>query len=266
MLEYYRLDFKRISRLCYSADAYVRSGCFCTFFGGENLPQRARIGLAVFLSFVVFKDAAASLSGPLQLNWVSLGFIAAQELLVGLSVGFASGLVFSGAQLAGELIGQQVGFTLANVVDPVTESEVGIISFINFTLTIAVFLALNLHLMLIKILALSYRYVGIGKVILQKEMFGHLSYMFGEIWDYALQIGGPVLLLMLLVSVIVGFLTRTMPQLNIIAIGLPSRTVIGLLALFLAVRPILEIAGILCAQMVEDVGYLVELLGPSKGI
>jgi flagellar biosynthetic protein FliR len=236
---------------------------FAPFFGGENLPQRARIGLAVFLSFVVFKDAAAGLSGPLELSWITLGMLAGKELLIGLAVGFASGLVFSGAQLAGELIGQQVGFTLANVVDPVTESEVGIISFFNFTMTIAVFLSLNLHLLLIKILALSYRYVGIGEVVLRKEMFGHLSYMFGEIWDYALQIGGPILLLMLLVSVIVGFLTRTMPQLNIIVIGLPSRTMIGLLALFMAVRPILEVAGILCAQMIEDVSYLVELLGPE---
>lgn len=236
---------------------------FAPFFGGENLPQRARIGLAVFLSFVVFDHAAATLDVPLKLSWLELGVVAVQELLVGLALGYAAGLVFSGAQLAGELIGQQIGFTLANVVDPVSESEVGIISFFNFTLMVALFLALNLHLVMIKILASSYDFVGIGKAVLRPDMFGHLSYMFGQIWDISLQLGGPILLLMLLVSVIVGFLTRTMPQLNIIVIGLPSRTLIGLLALFMSIRTIIDVSAVLCVQMLEDIQYLVQLLGPE---
>ncbi|MBN1257354.1 MAG: flagellar biosynthetic protein FliR, partial [Planctomycetes bacterium] len=222
---------------------------FAPFFGGENLPQRARIGLVVFLSIIAYPMAMKTLHGmALPLSLIDLSFLAMREILVGAALGYGGSLVFTGAQLAGELIGQQVGFTLANVVDPMLEQEIGIISFLQFTLAIVVFISLNLHLVLVKILALSYDVVGLGGALLRWEFFNYLSDMFGRIWSAAIELAGPVLLVMLLVSVVVGFLTRTMPQLNIIVIGLPSRTLIGLLALCFVARPFILSMGRLCEQ------------------
>jgi len=207
--------------------------------------------------------AGQTLAGPLELSFVGLAALGAQELLLGLALGWAASLVFSGAQLAGELIGQQMGFALANVVDPLLEQEVGIISFFKFTLAVVIFITLKLHLLVLEILGMSYEVVGLGQSVLRIELLEQVVLMFGRIWDAALTLGGPMLLVMLLLSVVIGFLTRTMPQLNIIVIGLPSRTMIGLLALAFAVRPFMLSFQVLCERMIVDVRILLESFSAS---
>lgn len=237
---------------------------FAPFLGGEDLPQRARIGIVVFLALATYHRAEATLGGmALPLSLFELAGLAAREVLVGVSLGYGSSLVFSGVQLAGELVGQQIGFTLANVLDPVMEEEVGLISFFKFTLAIAVFLALNLHLLLLKVLALSYEFVGLGGAVLHTRFLDQLLEMFGGIWRTALEVGGPVLIVMLMVSIVVGVLSRTMPQLNLLVIGLPTRTMVGLFVLSVAMYPVIDGAGQLCGQMLFDVELLIRYLGPG---
>jgi flagellar biosynthesis protein FliR len=239
---------------------------FAPFFGGENLPQRARIGLIALLAFLVFPAAAKTFSeAPLSL--VDLGVLGLREALVGIALGFGASLVFAGAQLAGQLVGQQLGFALANVVDPMTDQQVGLISFFNFMLALVVFLGLNLHLLLLRVLAMSYDLVGLGEAVLNPDFMddgygGGLLVMFGHIWENTVQIGGPVLAIMLMVSTVVGFLVRTMPQMNIMVVGLPSRSILGLLALSLVIRPFVETVGVLSEEMIRDVQLLLRYMAP----
>jgi len=238
---------------------------FAPFFGGDTFLRRARIGLAVFFSFCVYNRAEATLGGmELPLSLIDLALLCTQEILVGLAFGYAGSLIFTGAQLAGEVIGQQIGFTLANVVDPVLDQEVGIISFFQFSLAMAIFLALDLHLVFLYVLGSSYEVVGLGAMTLRLEFLEHLGIMFGGIWDSAVQLAGPVLLVMLLVSVVVGFLVRTMPQLNIIVIGLPSRVLIGLLTMVFGVKPFMRTMAALCEGMLYDLQLLLQFLGPEQ--
>lgn len=237
---------------------------FAPFFGGEDIPKRARIGLAVMLSFIVFPIAAATVPEDMPLAWFDLAALAVRELFVGLVLGFVAGFVFAGCQLAGELAGQQIGFALANVVDPVQDQEVGIISFFKFLVALAIFLSVDLHLAVIRILVLSYEAVGVGRAVLRVETLEQVSRMFGEIWETGLRTGGPLLLVMFMVSVVVGFVSRTMPQFNIIAFGLPARSTVGMLALFIAMRPFCQAALYLCIEMVRKVDVLVLTLAPQS--
>jgi flagellar biosynthetic protein FliR len=243
---------------------------FAPFFGGDNLPRRARIGLAAFLALVTWHRAADTLGGmPLPLDVVDLALLAGREILVGAAFGYAGSLVFAAAQLAGELVGQQIGFTLANVVDPALDQEVGLVSYFKFSLAVLLFLAFDLHLYFLRALAMSYQtddgtvIIGLGRSFLSEQAVVHLGDLMGRVWTGAVQLAGPILLVMLLVSVVVGFLTRTMPQLNIIVIGLPSRTFIGLLALVFGIRPFVLSMRALMEQMLFDVQYLLQCLGPE---
>ena len=234
---------------------------FAPFFGGENFPQRARIGLAVFLSLLVFPSAMETLHGMgLPLNLVELAVLGIREIFVGIVIGYASGLFFTGVQLAGELIGQQIGFALANVVDPITEQQVGLISFFKFSLTLILFLGLNLHLFMMEVLAYSYRMVGLGQSVMHIELVDGVSELFGRIYAIGMITGGPILLVMLMISVTIGFLVRTMPQLNIMVVGLPLRTMVGLLTLMVAIRPFAHTVTFVSERFMRDVSDLVVLL------
>jgi flagellar biosynthesis protein FliR len=238
---------------------------FAPFFGGQDFPVRARIGFAVFVSFLAFPYAAQTMSAPLALSGPLLVALTAQEVFVGLVIGFAASLVFLGAQMAGELIGQQLGFSLANIFDPQLEEEVGIISFFQFSLAIVIFFMLNLHLVLLEILVNSYRVVGLGGAVLRGDLIQQIGDMFGRIWTTAIELSGPVLLVMLLVSVVVGMLARTMPQLNILSVGLPAQVFVGLLALYFGAKPFILTMGWLCRRMLDDLQIVVTVLGPARG-
>lgn len=211
---------------------------FAPFFGAQQFPVLVRVGLAAFLSLLMFSPATEGLRLPSVLNVGTLFLLVLQEVSLGIVIGFLASLVFMGAQLAGQLVGTQVGFAMANVVDPLSDSEVSILGFLNFNLAILVFLFLNLHLLFIWVLWGSYRAVGIGQLAFPafrgsagEEMMRQADHMM----LVALQLAMPVLVVMLLNSVVEGFVTRTMPQMNIMVLGLPLRVTLGVTAFWLGI-------------------------------
>lgn len=209
---------------------------FAPFFGADQFPVRARILLAVFLAIPMYPLAASTVVMPTRLGMPELAILTLQELSIGLVIGFLSSLVFMSAQLAGQLIGQQVGFAMANILDPLTGLDVSIIGFFKMNLALVVFLVAKLHLGVIWVLKLSYDHVGVGALAFRSMVSplpqiaseeGHLLYV------TALQLAIPVLVIMLLNSVVEGFVTRTMPQMNIMVLGLPLRVALGMTLLLL---------------------------------
>lgn len=237
---------------------------FMPFFGSDYFPRTARAGFVVFLALVVFPRAAQTIPEDFRMDLFELAALACREAVIGLVMGQVASFFFSGLQLGGELIGQQIGFSLANIIDPMYDTQVGLISFVYFLVAMGVFVGLDLHLVLLQILALSYEFVGVGEAVFTPELLQKISALFGDIWVVAMQTGGPILAIMMLVSVIQGFISRTMPQFNIIAIGLPMQTVIGLTALMLGLEAYCQTVAMLSERLLTDLNTLVELLGPAE--
>jgi len=207
---------------------------FAPFFGGRQFPVRARIGMVVFFALILYPVATQKLVMPNTLNMADLALLAMQELSIGLVLGFLSSMVFMGAQLGGQLVGQQVGFALANVIDPTTDQQVSVIGFFNMNIAILIFLCANLHLLIIFVLKKSYGYLPIGSISLARATVPWVESVTVEgerMMIVALQLATPILLVMLMESVVEGFITRTMPQMNIMVLGLPLRVGLGLTAL-----------------------------------
>lgn len=206
---------------------------FAPFFGSEFFPVRVRIGMAVFFAILMMPAATATMSIPATIHMPELTLLAAQELTMGLVIGFFSSLVFMGTQLAGQLVGQQIGFAMANILDPISGQDISLIGFLNMNLAVLIFLVAKLHLLIVVILWQSYKWVGIGTLALKPfmEVMGDASLMeVHQLYIVGLQLSMPVLLVMLLNSVVEGFVTRTMPQMNIMVLGLPLRVVMGITA------------------------------------
>ena len=207
---------------------------YAPFFGSEYFPLRARIGLVVFFALLMFPYARQTAVVPTTLGATELGLLVLQELTVGLSLGFLSSLVFMGAQLGGQLIGQQVGFAMANVIDPTTDEQVSLIGFLQMNLALLVFLVAGLHLAVVNVLKFSYEQVGIGTLVYDRfamEINHQATCHMNSMFLVSLRLAMPVLLVMLLNSVVEGFITRTMPQMNIMVLGLPLRVALGMTAL-----------------------------------
>jgi len=237
---------------------------FAPFFGAEQFPLRARIGLVFFFALLLYpaatQDPACLPRIPNPLNMLDLGILTLQEVSVGVVLGFLSTMVFMGTQLGGQLVGQQVGFAMANVIDPLSDSEVSLIGFLNMNLAVVIFVTANLHLLVIGILWKSYGCVPIGALAFAQAPAAVNQAVMVEserMFVVALQLAMPVLLVMLLNSVVEGFVTRTMPQMNIMVLGLPLRVALGMTALVLTLPAI-------CYALDDGTGHSLE--GENSGI
>ncbi len=212
---------------------------FAPFFGAENFPTQMRVGLAAFFALVLYPFAQTTMVMPAVLNVTEIAILGFQEVAVGLSLGLLSGAIFMAAQLAGQLAGMQIGFAMANLVDPVSGTQVSIIGFFKMNLGLVIFLTMKLHLLVIWLMYESYRFIGIGT--LSGEVFRYTAVEGGihevtEMFRVALRLAAPILLIMLLSSTVIGFVTKTMPQMNIMSVGLPMRVFLGVM-IFVFVMP-----------------------------
>ncbi len=213
----------------------IRCACLCMyapFFSSEVFALQIRIALAVAFPLLLMGTAARTAQVPLNLEMVDLLIIAGQEFMLGMSICFLSSLIFTGVQMAGEIAGQQIGFSMANVVDPQSGIEVPMLGFINMNLTLMLFITAKLHLLIIYILAKSYEWIPVGAlrpaVNLNYPVYRMATVQAAELVKLGAQMAIPIMMIMLMNSVVEGFVTKTMPQMNIQVLGIPLRVVLGL--------------------------------------
>lgn len=203
---------------------------FAPFLGSRNIPGAMKAVLSVALALLLFPAArGAGVVPPRDLG----GFVAcaAAETAVGVLFGFVSSLLFVGVQLGGHIIGQKMGFAMANVVDPFTEAEVTLIEEFKFFLSLFVFLAIGGHHLLTRALAGTFRLIPLGGSVFPDGLWWTVSAQFGAVFLIALQAAAPALGAMFLVTLGLGFLARAVPQINIMMIHFPVQIAIGLAVL-----------------------------------
>jgi flagellar biosynthetic protein FliR len=199
--------------------------------GGRNVPMRVRIGLAGFIAFA----AQASLPEmPLVALDSPVAFmLVAQQVLIGLSLGFAVRVVLAAVEFAGELIGLQMGLNFAGFFDPVTASQ-GTATARFYATTVAwLFIIMNGHLLIIAALVDSFGSFPVGP-----EPFSFLvkaqPHRWGaEIFGTGLWIALPLIAMLLFVNLVLGMVSRVASQINIFAIGFPVTLGVGLVGILL---------------------------------
>jgi flagellar biosynthetic protein FliR len=202
----------------------------------RSFPMRARVAAAGAVAVCV--APFANVPQGLSLASMAGAGMVAQQVIIGLALGFAARLLFALFEVAGEFIGLQMGFSFAGFFDPTggTDSAVG--TWLN-TLAMMAFLALDGHLLLVDAIANSFRAFPISAdpftalALLRPDKLG------GEVFRLALAISLPAVLLMLFVNLALGFVSRVAPQLSIFSVGFPVTMLAGLGAL-LVISPQVE--------------------------
>lgn len=194
----------------------------------RSLPVRARIAIAFVIAVVVAPFAGVP-SGVSLASMTGLGLVA-QQVVVGLALGFAARLLFAVFEIAGECVGLQMGFSFAGFFDPHggTQSAVG--SWLH-AVAMLLFLALDGHLLLIDTLVATFRSLPIAANPIGALGRLRLDLLASDVFRLALVLALPATMLMLFVNLTLGFVSRVAPQLNIFAVGFPVTLLAGLAAL-----------------------------------
>ena len=201
-------------------------------FSHRSIPRPTRITLCVMIAIVVAPTLPPTpFVSPFSAQGVVLII---QQLLIGVAIGFTMQIVFAAVELAGELIGLQMGLSFATFVNADADPTPIVGSFLTVTMML-VFLAINGHLMLIAGVANSFASFpvdgGPGLVFFDVRA---LVMAGRELFSLGVTMALPVVAAMLLANLALGVLTRTAPQLNLFAVGFPVTLATGLAMLALA--------------------------------
>ena len=208
-----------------------------TVFGANTTPSRVRLLLSVAITVAV-----APVLPPIEaveLMAFSSVFVIAQQILIGVSMGFVTLMVMQTFVLTGQIIGMQTSLGFASMVDPGSGEQTPVVS--NFFLLLAtlIFLAVDGHLLMFRMLVASFETIPISTQGISIANYRALaewgSYMFGA----ALTMSISAIVALLLINLSFGVMTRASPQLNIFSIGFPVTMVSGLLILWLTLGPIM---------------------------
>lgn len=202
------------------------------FYGNGNVPNMAKIAFTFFLSVIIVSTSvivAPVSSGDL----VGYAMVAIIEFGTGVLLGFSVYMMYSILSLAGQFIDMQIGFSMVNVFDPLSQIQLTITGNLYYYMLMMVTLITNAHHYFLRNLVKSFMVIPLGGAVLSPDLYDSLIEGMSMFFSLALQVASPVFFVMLITNVILGILARAVPQLNMFVIGFPIKIMLGLLTIFI---------------------------------
>ena len=227
-------------------------------FSSNAIPMRVRVYLAVSLAVVLAPVVWPTLPADVTLRGALVG--TAGELLMGMMLGLTVSLVFVGVELGGLMIGRQAGIALAQIFNPAMEAQTTVLGQLYFMTALVIFLALNGHHVLIRCLMDSFAAVPVLSFVAGEDAARLLVDALHQSMVLGVRLAGPALIALFAASVALNFVSRTVPQLNILVVGFPIR---AMLALLIAALSLYGVEDLFCHGMDEVFVALRTLLGLS---
>jgi len=201
------------------------------------VPVKIRLMLALTITFVAVPlIPAAPYIDPLSATGI---LILLQQILLGLAMGFLLQLAFASLSLAGMSVSMPMGLGFANMVDPVNGVQVPVMSTLFTIIGTLLFLAADVHLILIQVLIDSFTSLPVGPVGLSQDSILKVALWGGRIYMGGILIALPAIMIVTLINIAFGVMTKAAPQLNIFAVGFPTTMITGFLVVYLTLPNLL---------------------------
>ena len=204
---------------------------FSPILGSTNIPGKLRIGFALVLSFLV--TPLVGLGELPKIKGVSsLAVYMLSELIVGIIIAYAMRLIFIAVQIAGTVVDFQMGFGVVNVMDPQTESQVSITAQYMNVLAILFFLVFDGHHMIIQAIVESFKMINPIRFHFSGLTMQYIMNLFSAAFITAVKFSAPIMATLFFISVALGLVARTVPQMNVFIVGFPLQIGMGLMMLW----------------------------------
>jgi len=225
----------------------------------NQVPRQVRFGLALLISFIIWRvvPPIAPLDG--------LGALTAaifSQFAVGLVFGFVSYLAFTGLEFAGEILDIQVGFSIVNVINPLTSQTVSVLGEFELALASLIFLIADGHHLLLEGLAGSFTLVPLPFAALQPGLQTDVVEFFAKSLFLVFQIAAPVAISLYIVNIGLALMARVAPQLNVFAVGFPLQIIVGLVMIVISMPMLFNVMPQVYAQTPHELDAVLRLMRP----
>jgi flagellar biosynthetic protein FliR len=203
-------------------------------FGWDTIPVMIRVSVAVILSifFSLTNPPAAAFH---QASALQAMLLLGCEATYGLALGVIAAILFSIVKLGGQIIEDQMGLSMAEIIDPLTEERGQPLATLLEMIFVIAFLAANGHHLLIRVIHRSYEIFPAGKIPSMATLAGNMLDATSMMLSAGLQFAAPILAALLIVLVALAILSRVVPEMDIFFISFPLRILLGLVMLVIFV-------------------------------
>jgi flagellar biosynthetic protein FliR len=210
--------------------------------GGSAVPRRIRVLAGLVLSAAIFPVLSGPWPKP-DCAWSALVIGFAGELAVGLVCGFVVNTVFVAAQMAGGLLSRHMGAALAEVINPLFQSDVPVLGGFFHMFALVVFVMLNGHHVLLAGLVKTFDRVPLMGASFHRGMVGEAAGLMGDMFVLTIKLAAPTFAALFLVTIVLGVVARTLPQIHVLGIGFPLQVCVGLVVMALSLGTVAMLLG-----------------------
>jgi flagellar biosynthetic protein FliR len=206
---------------------------FAPFFGSVVIPSRVKAILVLSITVLLFPTVGHTLAASSLATWPLMIFM---EFLIGIGMGIATNVVFEAAQMAGQVLGVQMGYSLVNILDPQTQVDTTVVSLFYQSIVMLLFLRMDVHYWLLRAIGNSFLYMPVGTMHLSSLFTVAIVKTVGQIFGLGIQIAAPVLSATLVADIVLGLLGKASPQLPLMLLGPSIKSLLGLTILIATLK------------------------------
>lgn len=215
------------------------SGLFATapFFSTFQMPEQVKIWFCALISFILYPILSAKAHFIMPHSMPEFAVLIAIEFAIGFALGFLANLLFVGVQMVGELISIQMGLSMANILDPVSGESTTVISSLYVYLVTLVFLGLGAYEYLFAAVYKSFFVLPVGlEGTFSSGIIEGALLLSGKMFQIAFGLAMPIFSVLLVCDILLGLMSKVMPQMNIFMVSLPFKVFLGLVLILIFLK------------------------------
>ncbi len=227
-------------------------------FSLKNVPVRVKAGFSIFLSIILFYTIP--LSEAEYIGVIGFAILVLKEAIAGALMGLFSNIAYHILAFAGQIMDMEIGFSMINQLDPITNIQTTITSNLYGNLILLMMIVTNLHHHFLKAVVDSYQVIGLGQAVFPPNMYRLMLRFIVDYFIIAMRIVLPIFAAILVVNTILGVLAKVAPQMNMFVIGMQLKIFVGLIVLYLIIGLTPSVADFIFNEMMEMLRSIIEVM------
>ncbi|MEY8323318.1 flagellar biosynthetic protein FliR [bacterium 1xD8-48] len=248
-LEYFLLIFIRVASFVFIAP----------FFSMSNTPKNVRVALSFFVAFLLYQSMPRQ--EVVYDSLIGYTIVILKEVITGLLIGFAANLCSTIVAFAGQIASMEMGLSMASMMDPTTRENTTVTGVYYNYIILLLLMSSGMHRYFLKALAETYILIPVNGAVLNHEKL--LNAMIEFLSDYIIigfRICLPIFAVMVILNAVLGVLAKVSPQLNMFAVGMQMKVLVGLAILLVTASMLPDAANFIYDQMRRMVATFVETM------
>lgn len=228
------------------------------FFGMNNTPKRVKVGLSVFIALILYQMILPK--DPLQYTGViEFAIIILKEGITGLLIGFAANICNSIILLSGKIIDMEIGLAMVNIFDPMNNAQSGITGTLYNNFIMMLLIVTNMHHYILRALVDSYQVIPVNGTVFQWDsLLGAMTMYMTDLMVIGFRIVLPIFATSMILNCILGILAKVSPQMNMFAVGIQFKVLLGLAVMFITIGLLPSISNFIFTEMKKMIVAVIE--------